>query len=104
MVAVAFVCAWLVLRHELERRAGRGDAAYALAVAAAGGGFLGARVYWYFEHLGNVSLTDSFSGAGFTWYGGLLGGAAALLLVAHGRALTSRRSSGLPRRRSRSAT
>jgi phosphatidylglycerol---prolipoprotein diacylglyceryl transferase len=82
MVAVAFVCAWLVLRHELERRVCRGDAAYPLAVAAAAGGFLGARVYWFFEHLGDASLADSFSGAGFTWYGGLLGGAAAMLMVA----------------------
>jgi phosphatidylglycerol:prolipoprotein diacylglycerol transferase len=82
LVAVAFVCAWFVLRHELERRAGRGAAAYPLAVAAAAGGFVGARVYWFFEHLGDASATDSFSGAGFTWYGGLLGGAAAMLVVA----------------------
>ena len=87
VVAIAFVCAWLILRHELERRAGRGDAAYPLALAAAAGGFLGARVYWFFEHLGHASLTDSFSGAGFTWYGGLLGGAAAMLLVARHKRL-----------------
>jgi phosphatidylglycerol:prolipoprotein diacylglycerol transferase len=85
LVAVAFVCAWFVLRHELERRAGRGAAAYPLAVAAAAGGFVGARVYWFLEHLGDASATDSFSGAGFTWYGGLLGGAAAVLVVARRR-------------------
>jgi phosphatidylglycerol---prolipoprotein diacylglyceryl transferase len=87
LVAWAFVCAWLVLRHELERRAGRGAVAYPLALAAAAGGFLGARVYWLVEHLGHGSLTDSFSGAGFTWYGGLLGGAASMLVVAHRKRL-----------------
>jgi phosphatidylglycerol---prolipoprotein diacylglyceryl transferase len=48
---------------------------------------VGARLYWFFEHLGEASLTDSFSGAGFTWYGGLLGGAAAVVLTARRRHL-----------------
>lgn len=82
MVAVAFAAAWLALRMELDRRLGRGDAAFALALAAAVGGIVGARVYWVFEHLGDASLVDSFSGAGFTWYGGVVGGAAAVLLTA----------------------
>jgi phosphatidylglycerol:prolipoprotein diacylglycerol transferase len=82
MVAVAFAVAWYVLKVELERLAGRGDAAFAVALAGAVGGIVGSRVYWFFEHLGDVSLVDSFSGAGFTWYGGVLGGAAAALLTA----------------------
>jgi phosphatidylglycerol---prolipoprotein diacylglyceryl transferase len=85
LAAVAFGCAWLVLRRELERLTGHGDAAGRLVLAAAIGGIVGARVYWFFEHLGDASLTDSFSGAGFTWYGGLLGGAGAVVLVARRR-------------------
>lgn len=82
LAAIAFGFAWLVLRRELERLTGQGAAAGPMALAAAVGGIVGARVYWFFEHLGDASLTDSFSGAGFTWYGGVLGGAAAVLLVA----------------------
>lgn len=85
MVAVAFAAAWYVLRAELVRLCGRGETAFALALGAALGGLIGARAYWFLEHLGEASLTDSFSGAGFTWYGGILGGAAAVLGVAYAR-------------------
>ena len=85
MVAVAFAAAWYVLRAELDRLCARGETAFALVLAAALGGLIGARVYWFLEHLDETSLTDSFSGAGFTWYGGVLGGAAALLGVAYAR-------------------
>jgi phosphatidylglycerol---prolipoprotein diacylglyceryl transferase len=85
MVAVALLLAGAVLRKELERLAGRGDVAYPLILAAGLGGLIGARLYWLAEHAGEASLLDSFSGAGFTWYGGLLGGAAAVLVVARVR-------------------
>ncbi len=82
LIAVAFVAGWLVLGHELERRSGRGEVAGQLALAAAAGGFVGARAYWLLEHVGEASLADVFSMAGFTWYGGVLGGALAVLLAA----------------------
>jgi len=85
VVAVALLLAGAVLRTELDRLAGRGDTAYSLVLAAGLGGLLGARLYWLAEHAGEASLLDSFSGAGFTWYGGVLGGAAAVLLVARVR-------------------
>lgn len=85
VVAIAFAAAWYVLGRELERLCGRGEAAFPLVLAAAIGGVVGARVYWFFEHIGEASVTDSFSGAGFTWYGGLLGGAAAVVLTARRR-------------------
>jgi phosphatidylglycerol---prolipoprotein diacylglyceryl transferase len=85
MVAIAFAGAWFILHRELEQLCRRGEAALPLVLAAAVGGVVGARVYWFFEHLGEASLTDSFSGAGFTWYGGLLGGAAAVVLTARHR-------------------
>lgn len=82
LVALAFLAAWVVLRSELARRLDRGEAASAIVVAAAVGGLVGARLYWIAEHLGEVGALDSFSGAGFTWYGGALGGAAGALAVA----------------------
>lgn len=82
LVALAFVAAGVVLRSELTRRLGRGDAAYPIVLAAAVGGMVGARFYWMAEHLGEVGVLDSFSGAGFTWYGGALGGALGALAAA----------------------
>jgi phosphatidylglycerol---prolipoprotein diacylglyceryl transferase len=85
MVAIALLLAGLALRSELDRLAGRGDTAYSLVLAAGVGGLVGARLYWLAEHAGDASLLDSFSGSGFTWYGGVLGGAAATLVVARVR-------------------
>lgn len=85
MVAVALLAAGWVLRAELDRRADRGEAALALTLAAGLGGFVGARLYWLAEHAGEITLLDSFSSAGFTWYGGVLGGAVAVLAVARRR-------------------
>lgn len=84
VVAVAALLAGRVLRAELQRRTGRGDAAFTLLIAGVVGGFLGARLYFMAEHAGQVGLLDSLSGAGFTWYGGVLGGAVAVLIVARG--------------------
>ena len=70
-----------MLRHELGRRSGRADAAGSLVLAAAVGGLVGARAYWFAEHAGEASLADVLSPAGFTWYGGVLGGALAVVLV-----------------------
>jgi phosphatidylglycerol:prolipoprotein diacylglycerol transferase len=81
-VALAFVGAWLVLRHELGRRTDRPDAASSLILGAALGGLLGARLYWYVEHSGSAHPGDLLSAAGFTWYGGVVGGAAAVLVTA----------------------
>jgi phosphatidylglycerol:prolipoprotein diacylglycerol transferase len=87
MAGFALVLAGLVLRKELDRLIGRGDAAYPLVLAAGLGGLVGARLYWLAEHAGEAGFADSFSGAGFTWYGGVLGGATAVVLVARVRAV-----------------
>ena len=81
-IALAFVGAWLALRAELERRAARGDAAGPLILAAALGGFVGARAYWLVEQGSAATAGDLLSGAGFTWYGGVIGGALGVMLVA----------------------
>jgi phosphatidylglycerol:prolipoprotein diacylglycerol transferase len=80
-VALAFGAAWLVLRAELGRLAQRRDAAASIVVAAAIGGLVGAKLYWVAEHVGDAS-GGFLTGAGFTWYGGAVGGTVAALLVA----------------------
>lgn len=85
MASLATAAAWLVLRSELRRQTGRGDAALSLALAGLIGGLIGARLYYLAEHLGQASVWTSLSGTGFTWYGGFLGGAAAVLIVARRR-------------------
>ncbi|UTI63977.1 prolipoprotein diacylglyceryl transferase [Paraconexibacter antarcticus] len=87
LVAAAAGLGGYVLLLELQRRCGRGDAAFALALAALIGGFLGARAYFLIEHAGQIGILDSLSSAGFTWYGGVIGGAAAVLIVARGRGI-----------------
>lgn len=81
-VAVAFFGAFVMLRHELGRRLGRADAAAPIVLAAVVGGLIGARVYWMLEQGATAASADLFSSAGFTWYGGVVGGTAAVLLVA----------------------
>lgn len=88
MMAAAGLAAWLVVRHELQRRAGRGECGGALVLAAIVGGFVGARLYYAAEHL-EAPLSGLLTGAGFTWYGGVLGGAAAVIVVAHRQGLTA---------------
>ncbi len=49
--------------------------------AALIGGLVGAKVYWAIDNTGNGEslFSNLFSGTGLTWYGGALGGAAAVL-------------------------
>jgi phosphatidylglycerol:prolipoprotein diacylglycerol transferase len=82
MIVLAGLSAWWIVRRELERLAGRGDAAGALTFAAVFGGLVGARGYYVAEHFGDGGVLEALSGAGFTWYGGVLGGAAAVLIAA----------------------
>ena len=68
--------------ERIMRRYGRGGIAYELLAAAGIGGFAGARVYYMLQHWGEVHghlLSVLVSGVGLTWYGGLLGGAAAVV-------------------------
>lgn len=70
---------WLLSRE--LRRVGRDPGmAGPLAVAALAGGVAGAKLLYLVEHSGSLSAHD-LGGTGFTWYGGLLGGAAAMLLL-----------------------
>ena len=90
MAVVAMVAAGLVVQR-LSRRLGlQPGVAVELTVAAVIGGLAGARVYWLAEHWHEVRgdlLHAVEGGAGFTWYGGLLGGVAAVIVLARLRRL-----------------
>lgn len=84
-VVLAVVAGGYVARRLLKHLGLDPDLAIELAGAAALGGFAGARLYWLVEHWSEVRgdvLHHAIAGAGFTWYGGLLGGVAAVIAVA----------------------
>jgi phosphatidylglycerol:prolipoprotein diacylglycerol transferase len=78
LMAVALVVGWWFVRRDLQERGWDPRAAIWLVGAAGLGGFLGARA-WY-------AVTDPdgalVSGSGLTWYGGVIGGAAGVALLA----------------------
>ena len=90
MAVVAMIAAGLVVRRLSRRKGLDPGASLEVTVAAIVGGLAGARLYWIAEHWHEVrgDLIHAISGgAGFTWYGGLLGGVAAALVVARMRRL-----------------
>jgi phosphatidylglycerol:prolipoprotein diacylglycerol transferase len=88
MFALGFIGAGLLVAKRLVELGKPVDWAYEMMFAALAGGFIGARVYYMVQHWGTVQddvLGNVFSGEGLVWYGGLLGGAAAVLLWARYR-------------------
>src|SRR5690625_628124 len=75
----ALVAAWLLGRAFASRRLPK-DSAHVLVLWATVWGFAGAKVYYLLEQFPNVSAHD-LGGMGCTWYGGLLAGIAAALVV-----------------------
>ena len=84
--ALAAIAAGWLLQRELRRRGHAAEHAMPLTIAAVVGGFLGAKIYYLLEVGGDLALHD-LGGTGFTWYGGVIGGAAAVLMVAQRRRL-----------------
>jgi phosphatidylglycerol:prolipoprotein diacylglycerol transferase len=82
MMAVAFlVTGWLVAR-EFRRKNIPADWAYSIVIWAAIGGIVGARLYFILEHWGEFvrnPVAMIFTGSGLTWFGGLIGGIAAVI-------------------------
>jgi phosphatidylglycerol:prolipoprotein diacylglycerol transferase len=77
--------AWGAMAARRFRELGRSeDLAYELVFAALGGGLVGAKLYWAVEN-GELDLGGLFGGSGLTWYGGLLGGAIAVVAWAKWR-------------------
>jgi len=83
MALAALAAAWVVKR-ELGRSGYNPELASTLVFAAAVGGLLGARLLFIVEEWQGFLTAPMhyiFTGAGFTWYGGFLGGVAAVSWV-----------------------
>ena len=71
--------AWGAMAARRFRELGRSeDLAYELVFAALGGGLVGAKLYWAVDN-GELTTSGLFGGSGLTWYGGLRGGAVAVI-------------------------
>jgi phosphatidylglycerol:prolipoprotein diacylglycerol transferase len=84
LMALAALCAAWVVHLELKRRGYNRELASTMVFAAAIGGLLGARLLFIIEDWQSFLRSPMdfiFTGAGFTWYGGLLGGTAAVSWV-----------------------
>jgi phosphatidylglycerol:prolipoprotein diacylglycerol transferase len=83
MALAALAAAWVV-SAELRRHRYDPELASSMVFAAAVGGLVGARVLFIAEEWQGFLATPwkyIFTGAGFTWYGGFFGGAAAVSWV-----------------------
>lgn len=84
MAALALILPGIfIVRPLIMRRGVDAEFAYELIIAAAIGGFVGARLYYLFEHwalVRNDLAGALFGGIGFTWYGGLIGGFVAVVV------------------------
>ena len=78
MAALALIVPGLTIVRPLVRRRGVPEEfAYELIIAAGIGGFVFARIYYLIENYAAIKAEFwhvAFSGAGFVWYGGLIGG------------------------------
>ncbi len=84
--ALNFV-AWGLMAARRFRELGRSeDLAYELVFVSLGGGVIGAKLYWAVDN-GELTLSGLFSGSGLTWYGGLFGGAIAVIAWAKWRGI-----------------
>jgi phosphatidylglycerol---prolipoprotein diacylglyceryl transferase len=84
MALAALTAAWVV-SSELKRRGYNAELASTMVFAAAIGGLVGARLLFIVEEWNSFLAAPwnyIFTGAGFTWYGGFFGGAAAASWVA----------------------
>ena len=80
--AAGFIAAGLILVRRLRELGKPVDWAYEMAFAAMLGGLVGARVSFVIETYSQVKhdlIGSLFSGSGLVWYGGVIGGALAVL-------------------------
>jgi phosphatidylglycerol---prolipoprotein diacylglyceryl transferase len=85
MFALAFLAAGALIAKRLKELGKPVDWAYEMGFAALIGGIVGSRLYFLVENWDSVSddlLGNVFSGSGLVWYGGVIGGAIAVLLWA----------------------
>ena len=85
MFALAFLGAGALIWKRLEEIGRPVDWAYEMGFAALAGGVVGSRIYFIVQNYDSVKenlLANIFSGSGLVWYGGVIGGALAVLLWA----------------------
>jgi phosphatidylglycerol---prolipoprotein diacylglyceryl transferase len=80
--ALAAAAAWWLLAREMHRRGLNRELAVPLTVFGTVGGFAGAKVYYLLENAQHLTVHD-LGGTGFTWFGGLIGGALSVVWVVH---------------------
>jgi phosphatidylglycerol:prolipoprotein diacylglycerol transferase len=78
--ALAALVAAYPLARAFDRLGLKRDSAYALVIWATIWGFVGAKIYYLLEHMPTLTMHD-LGGMGFTWYGGLMGGVVASLVI-----------------------
>jgi phosphatidylglycerol:prolipoprotein diacylglycerol transferase len=82
MFAIGFLAAGAVIARRLREEDLPADWAYEMVFAALAGGVVGARVWFLLGHFSEFTddpVGTTFSGTGLVWYGGGLGGAAAVI-------------------------
>lgn len=80
--ALAALVAAYLLGRAFDRSGLKKDHAHALVLWATVWGFVGAKLYYLLEQAGARALTlHDLGGMGFTWYGGLVGGLVAALVI-----------------------
>lgn len=89
----ALVAGWLLSR-EFRRVGWDPDRAWSLAAAGLLFGFAGGKLYYLAENLGSLT-PHAFGPSGFTWYGGLLAGTAAVAVLGRRSGLPLGRLAGL---------
>lgn len=86
MMAISFITVSLLLDRELKRKGKTysysfpSDFGTTLVLSALIGGVVGSKFYSILQ-AGNLNLNELFSGSGLVWYGGLIGGAGAILIT-----------------------
>jgi phosphatidylglycerol---prolipoprotein diacylglyceryl transferase len=88
MFALAFLAAGALIHRRLGELGKPPDWAYEMCFAALAGGIVGSRAYFIVQNYDSVKhdlLGKLFSGSGLVWYGGVIGGALAVLIWARWR-------------------
>ncbi len=88
--ACGFLAAGAILMRRLKELDRPVDYAYEMAFAALVGGLVGSRVYYVIENYSQVKhdlIGSLFSGSGLVWYGGVIGGALAVITWAAWRGM-----------------
>jgi phosphatidylglycerol:prolipoprotein diacylglycerol transferase len=82
MFALAFLAAGALIWKRFEELDKPGDWAYEMGFAALIGGVVGSRLYFIVQNYSDVKddlLGNLFTGSGLVWYGGVIGGAIAVI-------------------------